>query len=85
MSENANLTYNDFSAGYTAGDCMTILDDNTILDEIRNWVFDAKSLWYYDGAKYRIVIQFEDQENTAIVYFFNDNGEICSKSYGGDM
>ena len=34
MSENANLTYNDFSAGYTAGDGMTIIDKQTTLEDI---------------------------------------------------
>ena len=52
MSENANLTYNDFSAGYTAGDGMTIIDKQTTLEDIMNWVFSGKSLWFYDGQKY---------------------------------
>lgn len=66
MSENANLTYNDFSAGYTAGDGMTIIDAQTTLEDIMNWVFSGKSLWFYDGQKYRTIIHFEDIENKAI-------------------
>ena len=84
MSENANLTYNDFSAGYTAGDGMTIIDKQTTLEDIMNWVFTGKSLWFYDGQKYRTIIHFEDIENGAIIYCFNDSGEIISHQFGGD-
>ena len=30
MSDISNLDYTDFSAGYTAGECMTIIDDSAI-------------------------------------------------------
>lgn len=52
MSKNTNLTYNDFSAGYTAGDGMIIIDEQTTLEDIINWVFSGKSLWFYDGQKF---------------------------------
>ena len=57
MSENINLTYDDFSAGQVAGDGMTIIDEQTTLEDI---------------------------ENGAIIYYFNDNGEIISHQFGGD-
>ena len=84
MSENINLTYNDFSAGQVAGDGMTIIDKQTTLEDIINWVFSGKSLWFYDGQKYRAIIHFEDIENGAIIYYFNDSGEIISHQFGGD-
>ena len=84
MSENTNLTYNDFSAGYTAGDGMAILDSSTTVDELMNWVFSDKPLWFYDESRYRIVIQFEDIENGGIIYYFNDSGEIVTHQFGGE-
>ena len=84
MSENINLTYDDFSAGQVAGDGMTIIDEQTTLEDIINWVFSGKSLWFYDGQKYRAIIHFEDIENGAIIHYFNDSGEIISHQFGGD-
>ncbi len=84
MSENTNLTYNDFSAGYTAGDGMAILDSSTTVDELMGWVFSDKPLWFYDESRYRIVIHFEDIENGGIIYYFNDNGEIVTHQFGGE-
>lgn len=83
MDEVMNLTYKDFSAGYTAGDGMTIITPDTTVNELINWVFSGKSLWFYDGVKYRVVIHFEDIENGGIVYFFDDNGTIINHQFGG--
>ena len=63
---------------------MTIIDEQTTLEDIMNWVFSGKSLWFYDGQKYRAIIHFEDIENGAIIYYFNDSGEIISHQFGGD-
>lgn len=71
-------------AGYTAGDAMAIVDANTSLDDLAKWVFDSKALWYYDGEKYRVVIHFEALEDAAIIYFFDDGGNVCGRRYGGD-
>ncbi len=84
MSENINLTYNDFSAGQVAGDGMTIITTNTTVDELIDWVFNAKALWFYDNIRYRVVIFLEEIENGMIVYYFNDSGEIVSHQFGGD-
>ena len=84
MSENINLTYNDFSAGQVAGDGMTIITTNTTVDELISWVFNAKALWFYDNIRYRVVIFLEEIENGMIVYYFNDSGEIVSHQFGGD-
>lgn len=84
MSENVNLTYEDFSAGYTAGDGMSILDADTTVEELINWVFSDKPLWFYDGVRYRIVIHFEAIENGGVIYYFDDSGNIVSRQFGGD-
>ena len=84
MSENINLTYEDFSAGQVAGDGMTIITANTTVDELISWVFNAKALWFYDNIRYRVVIFLEEIENGMIVYYFNDSGEIVSHQFGGD-
>ena len=84
MSENINLTYNDFSAGQVAGDGMTIITTDTTVDELISWVFNAKALWFYDNIRYRVVIFLEEIENGMIVYYFNDSGEIVSHQFGGD-
>lgn len=84
MSENINLTYDDFSAGQVAGDGMTIITTNTTVDELISWVFNAKALWFYDNIRYRVVIFLEEIENGMIVYYFNDSGEIVSHQFGGD-
>lgn len=84
MNEIDSLTYKDFSAGYTAGDGMAILDADTTVDELVNWVFSDKPLWFYDGIKYRLVIQFEDIENGGVIYYFDDVGIIVSHQFGGD-
>ena len=84
MNDDTLLTYRDFSAGYTAGDGMAILDADTTLDELINWVFSDKPLWFYDGIKYRLVIHFKDIENGGIIYYFDDNGQIISHKFGGE-
>ena len=84
MSENINLTYDDFSAGQVAGDGMTIITTDTTVDELISWVFTAKALWFYDNIRYRVVIFIEEIENGMIVYYFNDSGEIVSHQFGGD-
>lgn len=84
MNEIDSLTYKDFSAGYTAGDGMAILDTDTTVDELVNWVFSDKPLWFYDGIKYRLVIHFEDVENGGVIYYFDDAGSIVSHQFGGD-
>lgn len=84
MSENINLTYDDFSAGQVAGDGMTIITTDTTVDELISWVFTAKALWFYDNIRYRVVIFLEEIENGMIVYYFNDSGEIVSHQFGGD-
>lgn len=84
MDEAKNLTYADFSAGYTAGDGMTILDSDTTVDEVVNWVFSDKPLWFYDGKKYRIIIHFEAIENGGLVYYFDDSGNITNHRFGGE-
>lgn len=84
MDEIMNLTYRDFSAGYTAGDGMAILDVDTTVDELVNWVFSDKPLWFYDGVKYRLIIHFEAIENGGIIYYFDDNGDIVSHQFGGE-
>lgn len=84
MDELATLTYKDFSAGYTAGDGMAILDPDTTVDELVNWVFSDKPLWFYDGIKYRLVIQFEAIENGGIIYYFDDEGNIVNHQFGGE-
>lgn len=78
------LTFRDFSAGYTAGDGMAILDQNTSVDELVDWVFSDKPLWFFDENKYRLVIQFEAIENGGIIYYFDDNGVIISHQFGGE-
>ena len=84
MSENINLTYDDFSAGQVAGDGMTIITTDTTVDELISWVFTAKALWFYDNIRYRVVIFLEEIENGMIIYYFNDSGEIVSHQFGGD-
>lgn len=84
MDELATLTYKDFSAGYTAGDGMAILDPGTTVDELVSWVFSDKPLWFYDGIKYRLVIQFEAIENGGIIYYFDDEGNIVNHQFGGE-
>ena len=83
MDETNNLTYADFSAGYTAGDGMAILDSDTTVDELISWVFSDKPLWLYDGTKYRLVIHFEAIENGGVIYYFDDDGNIMSHQFGG--
>lgn len=78
------MTYKDFSAGYTAGDGMAILDANTTVEELVNWVFSDKPLWFYDEIKYRLVIQFEAIENGGIIYYFDDEGNIVNHQFGGE-
>lgn len=78
------MTYKDFSAGYTAGDGMAILNTDTTADELINWVFSDKPLWFYDGVKYRLVIQFEAIENGGIIYYFDDEGNIVNHQFGGE-
>lgn len=84
MDEIMNLTYRDFSAGYTAGDGMAILDVNTTVDELVSWVFSDKPLWFYDGQKYRLIIHFRAIENGGIVYYFSDDGSIVNYQFGGE-
>lgn len=84
MDEVNNLTYVDFSAGYTAGDGMTILDSDTTVDELISWVFSDKPLWFYDGIKYRLIIHFESIENGGVIYYFDDKGNIVNRQFGGD-
>lgn len=84
MGEIQDINYTAFSAGYTAGEYMTIIDDDTPFEDIVSWVFDSRSLWYYDGTKYRIVIHFEALEDAAVIYYFSDSGEILGKQFGGD-
>lgn len=84
MDEKMNLTYRDFSAGYTAGDGMAILDVDTTVDELVSWVFSDKPLWFYDRVKYRLVIHFEAIENGGIIYYFDDSGNIVSHQFGGE-
>lgn len=84
MDDKLNLTYADFSAGYTAGAGMAILDADTTVEELVNWVFSDKPLWFYDGVKYRLVIQFEAIENGGIIYYFDDEGNIVNHQFGGE-
>ncbi len=84
MNEIDLLTYADFSAGYTAGDGMAILDPNTTVEDLVSWVFSDKPLWFYDTIKYRLVIRFEAIENGGIIYYFDDNGKIVSHQFGGE-
>lgn len=84
MDELMSMTYKDFSAGYTAGDGMAILDANTTVEELVNWVFSDKPLWFYDEIKYRLVIQFEAIENGGIIYYFDDEGNIVNHQFGGE-
>lgn len=79
-----SIEYGAFIVGYTAGDAMTIVDDRTSLDDLTEWVFNSKALWYYDGEKYRVVIHFEALEDAAVIYFFDDAGNVCGRRYGGD-
>lgn len=85
MNDELDLTYVDFSAGYTAGDGMYILDDSTTVDELVRWVFSDKPLWFYDGIKYRLVIQFKAIENGGVIYYFDDEGNIIGRQFGGDI
>jgi len=84
MDELATLTYKDFSAGYTAGDGMAILDSDTTVDELISWVFSDKPLWFYDGIKYRLVIHFQALEDGGIIYYFDDEGNIVNHQFGGE-
>lgn len=84
MDELATLTYKDFSAGYTAGDGMAILDSDTTVDELISWVFSDKPLWFYDGIKYRLVIHFQAIEDGGIIYYFDDEGNIVNHQFGGE-
>lgn len=85
MSENVNLTYNDFSAGYTAGDGMTIIDKQTTLEDIMNWFLVVNHYGFMMVKSIdRTIIHFEDIENGAIIYCFDDSGEIISHQFGGD-
>lgn len=78
------LNYQDFSCGFTAGEGMFIATAETPFEEICNWVSTGKVLWFYDGDKYRVVINFEASENYAVLYFFDDYGMISTQRYGGD-
>lgn len=84
INEADSLTYIDFSAGYTAGDGMAILDADTTVDDLVNWVLSDKPLWFYDKIKYRLIIHFEAIENGGIIYYFDDNGQIISHQFGGE-
>ncbi len=84
MNEINLLTHSDFSAGYTAGDGMAILDPSTTVEDLVSWVFSDKPLWFYDTIKYRLVIRFEAIENGGIIYYFDDNGKIVSHQFGGE-
>lgn len=85
MDELQNLKRSAFSAGYASGEFMTIVDDYSSFDDIVNWIFDSKSLWYYDGIKYRIVIHFEYSEDDVVfLYYFDDDGNIVGKSFNGE-
>ena len=78
------VNYQDFSCGFTAGEGMLIATAETSFEEICNWIFTDKALWFYDGNKYRIVVHFEALENSAVLYFFDDYGMISTQRYGGD-
>ena len=54
------------------------------VDELINWVFSDKPLWFYDGIKYRLVIHFKDIENGGIIYYFDDDGQIINYQFGGE-
>lgn len=82
MGDTSNFDYTIFSAGQTAGEGMLIATPETPLSDIQSWVFTDRVLWFYDGERYRIVIQFEAIENGAILYFFNDEGAVISQRYG---
>ena len=80
------LTFHNFNAAAdgTGGDMMLILTETSTIDEIIKYILSNKVIWFYDGQKYRTIIHFEDIENGAIIYYFNDSGEIISHQFGGD-
>lgn len=82
MSDISNLDYTDFFAGQTAGEGMLIATPETPLSDIQSWVFTDRVLWFYDGERYRIVIQFEAVENGANIYFFNNDGTVGVQGFG---
>lgn len=84
MYDINSLDYSAFSAGKTAGEGMLIATPETPLSDIQSWVFTDRVLWFYDGKRYRIVIQLEAVENGVFLYFFNDDGIIVSQRYGDD-
>lgn len=65
-------------------DGVQILDDNTTIDELISIILDDKTMWYYDGTVYHLVISFEDGENSLTIYYTNADGSVDSKTFGGD-
>lgn len=76
-----NSEYLAFSSEFIAGEGMTIATPDMSIEDLRAWVFTDKALWFYDGIRYRVVIQFEEKENGAVLYFFDDDGKIVSQEY----
>ena len=80
------LIFHNFNAvaDATGGDMMLVLTETSTIEEIVQYILFNKIIWFYDGQKYRAIIHFEDIENGAIIYYFNDSGEIISHQFGGD-
>ncbi len=77
------LTTHIFSTAAVV-DGVQILDDDTTVDELISIILDDKTMWYYDGTVYHLVISFEDGINSLTIYYANADGSVASKIYGGD-
>ena len=77
------LTTHIFSTAAVV-DGVQILDDNTTIDELISIILDDKTMWYYDGTVYHMIIAFEDGINSLTIFYANIDGSVSSKTYGGD-
>lgn len=77
------LTTHIFSTAKVV-DGVQILDDNTTIDELISIILDDKTMWYYDGTVYHLIISFEDGIGSLTIYYTNPDGSVSSKTYGGD-
>jgi hypothetical protein len=77
------LTTHIFSTAKVV-DGVQILDDSTTIDELISIILDDKTMWYYDGTVYHMIIAFEDGIGSLTIYYTNADGSVSSKVYGGD-
>ena len=80
------LIFHNFNAvaDGTGGDMMLVLTDTSTIEEIAQYIFANKILWFSDGNKYRQEMAFKDEPNALTIYFFNDDGVPASHRFGDE-